>query len=112
MILKVGSKSVDFFNDISITLDYNSVCSTFKFSFYFNPENESHKAVCKPLSYADVTIEHKGELLITGTLLNVEFNDSAKKELCTITGYAKTGVLEDCEGIRLINHRLQLSDCG
>lgn len=97
MILKVGSKSVDFFNDISVTLDYNSVASTFSFSFYFNPENEAHKVICKPLSYASVTIEHNGELLITGTLLNIEFNDSANKELCTLSGYSKTGVLEDCE---------------
>lgn len=97
MILKVGNNSVDFFNDINVTLEYNTVASTFSFTFYFNPINPKHKAICKPLSYANVTVEHDGETLITGTLLNVEFNDSAVKELCTISGYSNTGVFEDCE---------------
>jgi prophage tail gpP-like protein len=97
MILKIGNRKLDTYNDVSVGLQYDSVASVFSFSFYFDPANADHRAMFKPGNYADVTIEHEGELLITGTLLSPVFQSGPEQQLMTISGYSKTGVLEDCE---------------
>jgi len=97
MILKIGNKNVDYFNEFSFTLKYDSVASTFGFNFYFNPENAEHKALFKPGSYQVVTLEHNGELLLTGRILSHQFPREATKQLASLAGYSLPGVLEDCD---------------
>jgi prophage tail gpP-like protein len=97
VILKIGNKKFDHYNEVSVLLNYDSVASSFSFSVYFDPDNAEHKAIFKPGSYQAVTIEHDGETLITGTLLVPEFNDGPVVEPLVLSGYSKTGVLEDCE---------------
>lgn len=96
MILKIGNTRIERFNDMIVTLRYDSVASTFSFKLYFDPEDPDHRAAFKPATFKDVTIEHNGQLLLTGILLGYEFEDKAEPELITVYGYSKTGVLEDC----------------
>lgn len=96
MILKVAGKKVDFFEGVNVTLKYDGIASTFGFAFPFDPENPDHKEICRPLAYHDCTVEYNGETLITGTILSPKFTDSATPGMVAITGYSKTGVLEDC----------------
>lgn len=97
MILRVNNKKYNFFESVNVTLRYDSVASTFSFDAYFNPENEDHKALFRPLSFHKAVIEFNGEKLITGTILNHGLISTAKDELKSISGYSLTGVLEDCE---------------
>jgi len=97
MILKIGTRKLDLYNDVAISLQYDSVASSYQFRFYFDPENADHKAMFTPGSYAPVTIEHNGELLITGVLLEQTFKSGPVRELMSVSGYSKTGVLQDCE---------------
>jgi prophage tail gpP-like protein len=97
MILKIGNKKVDFFNAFSLTLRFDAVASTFAFNFYFNPNNPEHKALFRPCSYQQCTLEHNGELLLTGTILSHAFPRSGTKELSSIGGYSLPGVLEDSD---------------
>lgn len=97
MTLKINNKKFDFFNSFSLQLRYNSVGSAFSFVAYFNPDNTEHKQLLKPLRYARCIVEHEGETLITGTLLNNSFKSAPVKQLVSISGYSVTGVLEDCE---------------
>lgn len=97
MILKIGQRKLDLYNGVTVALQYDSVASGFSFDFYFEPENADHRAMFKPGAYHPVTIEHEGELLLTGTLLSPTFRSSAVRELMSVIGYSKTGVLEDCE---------------
>ncbi|MFA6057290.1 MAG: hypothetical protein WC756_03760 [Taibaiella sp.] len=97
MILKIGTRKIDLYNQVSVTLNYDSVASTFAFSLFFDPNNEEHKRIFKPLQYLPATIEHNGQTLITGTMLSGGFSDGSEKSLVTVSGYSKTGVLEDCE---------------
>jgi prophage tail gpP-like protein len=106
MILKIDGKQYDFFNEVNVSLKYDSIASTFSFLFWFDPENIEHKRLVEPLKYKPVTIEHNGELLITGVLLSNSFNSSSKPSLVAIGGYSKAGVLEDCE-IPTSNYPLQ-----
>ena len=96
MELKIGGQKIQHFNHVAVSLRYDSVASVFSFNFYFDPSNADHKAMFKPGMYPDVTIEHAGELLITGTLLSYSFSSSPVRQLLSISGYSKPGVLEDC----------------
>ncbi len=97
MILKVGNKELKTYNDFNMQLNYEGVASAFSFVFYFDPNNPEHRAMFKPGSYSPVTVEHNGELLLTGNLLVHEFKSGATKQLIRVSGYCKTGVLDDCE---------------
>jgi prophage tail gpP-like protein len=101
MILKINdrirNRKVEFFNSFNISLRYDSIASTFSFNFLFNPENKEHKEMACLSHYHLATLEHNGELLLTGYILSQVFNNSSKKEMCGFAGYSLPGVLEDCE---------------
>lgn len=97
MILKIKGKRVEYFSKFSLTLRYDSVASAFSFTFAFNPDNQDHRDLFKPLTYPQVTLEHNDELLITGTILSHTFQRTAKAQLAAFAGYSTPGVLEDCD---------------
>lgn len=97
MTIKIAGVTFDKYNQAFVNLIYDSIASTFSFLLYFDPNNEGHRKALLPGLYPDVTIEHNGQLLLTGTLLLYRFQSSAVKSLVHIEGYTKTGVLEDCQ---------------
>jgi prophage tail gpP-like protein len=101
MNLKIDDRKnnvdIEFFNDISLTLQYDAVASAFSFSFYFNPENEAHKVFAAVGRYQLVRLYHNGELLITGFIISQSFSSSAQGQLVHFSGYSVPGVLEDCQ---------------
>src|ERR1700761_3134023 len=97
MILKIGQKQVQQYNEVSISLHYDAVASTFGYDMYFDPANADHREYFRPCAYQDVTVDHEGQRVITGTALNIPFKSSPVKEMTKIGGSSKTGVLEDCE---------------
>jgi prophage tail gpP-like protein len=101
MNLKIDNRKnnvdIEFFNDISLTLKYDAVASSFAFSFYFNPENEAHKVFAAVGQYQLARVYHNGELLITGFILSQSFSSSAQRQLVQFGGYSVPGVLEDCQ---------------
>lgn len=97
MILKIGQTKIDFFNRFALDLKYNSIASSFSFDFYFDPELAAHRTLFRPGSYQTCTVEHEGELLITGRILHHSFTDQSEKQMASISGYSLPGVLQDCE---------------
>lgn len=96
MKLKINGTFVSFFTDLNISLKLDSIASTFSFKVRFNPENDEHKELFKPLQYHDVEIfNSKDKLIFTGTILNHQFTSTEEKNLLTISGYSKSGLLED-----------------
>ena len=96
MILKIGSKRIKRFDAVNIELRYDSVASTFAFSYYFDPNDSELPELSDLGAYKTVTIEDdKGNLLLTGTVLNHGFIDESAKGLTSISGYSLPGVLED-----------------
>jgi prophage tail gpP-like protein len=102
MILKIGTQQITDFNEVNVELKYDSVASTFSFQYRYDGTDPLLKLLNTPASYADCTIEYvnpetgEKELLITGTVLNHGFDDTPAAGLNGISGYSKTGVLEDC----------------
>ena len=96
MQLKVSGRTIDKYNNVSVSLKYDAVGSTFAFKLYFDPGNANDKRAYQPGGFNLVEVIHNNELLITGVLLSQGFESSSTKQLTTIAGYSKTGVLEDC----------------
>jgi len=97
MKLKINGNILDKYSNLIVSLIYASACSVFSFDLYFDPWNKLHREIMLPGAYNEaVIISDSGEVLITGILLSVSFKDSAKRSLVSISGYSKTGVLQDC----------------
>lgn len=97
MKLKIAGETFDFFNNVSVNLAFDSVGSTFSFNAVFDHTNQAHVNLFRPFTYRQVEIlSNNGDLLITGTMLNNTFTASAKPTLANISGYSRSGVLEDC----------------
>lgn len=88
---------MDFFNNVSLNLKYDSVASPFGFSFYFDPNNPEHKDLMCIGHYHTCTVEHNDELLISGIILSQTFPSKPVREMVSLGGYSLPGVLEDCQ---------------
>lgn len=91
------NRKVKYFNKFTMNLVYNSIGSTFAFQSYFDPNNQEHVELYAPSHFHECTLEHNGELLLTGTILSQGFGQSNKKQMVGMSGYSRPGVLEDCE---------------
>lgn len=100
MVLKINdrfrNRTVKFFNNFTLNLTHNSVSSTFSLDFLFDPENPEHKELACIAHYHECTLEFNGELVVSGYILSQNFKHSQVKEMVSIGGYSKTGVLDDC----------------
>jgi len=96
MKLKINNKDFLFFNNFAIGLSLDTVASTFSFSVRFDPDNESHKVLFKPLSYNQVKLyTDDNKLLLTGVLVNHNFTSTGQPQLVKVSGYSLGGILED-----------------
>lgn len=92
----VDKKNVQHFTAGSINLKLDSIASTFEFAARFSAQNKEHQELFKPLQYKDVEIYNsKDKLIFTGTILNHRFKSNSGRELVIISGYSKSGILED-----------------
>lgn len=100
--LRTGNKKLYKFSNIDINLLLDTVASTFKFETYMDIENKSNIELFKPFSYKPASVYYidqntgESQKLITGIILNQGLSVSKKPKLTAISGYSKTGVLEDC----------------
>lgn len=97
MRVKINGQYYLFFNELNIDLKLDSIASTFSFNARFNPNNENHKKLFKPLLYSKVEIYNDNDdLIFTGTIINHSFTSDSKNNLVAVSGYSLPGVLEDC----------------
>jgi prophage tail gpP-like protein len=92
-----GSINVEFFDNVNVSLRYDSVASTFSFSFYYNPENPQHRILAQAGNYNLARLYHNGELLLTGFIISQNYSSSPQKQLISFGGYSVPGVLEDSQ---------------
>lgn len=96
MRIVIDGNEINYFNAGSITLKLDSIASTFQFSTYFDPQKEEYQKILKPLQYKTVEIYNSNDKLIfTGTILNHRFKSDKSRNLVIISGYSKSGILED-----------------
>lgn len=94
---RLGVVDVDFFTGINVSLKFDSLASTFSLNFLFNEQNRQHAELACVSHFHEAILEHEGQKLINGFILDENFKESAKDQLVQFAGYSKPGVLEDCE---------------
>lgn len=96
MKIKINNKIFFFFNNFSVNQNLDSVASSFSFIAKFNPDNNDHRILFKPLSFPKIEIfKDDDTLLLTGLIVNHDFNSEKSPELVKLSGYSLGGVLED-----------------
>lgn len=94
---RIKNRRVRFFDKFSVSMRYDSVASTFRFDFLFNPDDPEQKDLACVSHYHICYLEHNGERILTGYFLNQDFIDAPEPELTSIEGYSLPGVLEDVQ---------------
>ena len=94
---RLRNRKVDFFNEFTFNLSYDSIASQFGFSYYFDPLNVEHKELACVTHFHEVVIKHNDKQFLKGVITNQSFKQSSKKELAHFSGYSLPGVLEDCQ---------------
>lgn len=96
MRITVNGRDIVFFTRLTVSRNLDSIASLFSFEARFNPENDDHKEIFKPLQYHDVKIYNsQDKLILTGTILNHSFRSDSGFNLVSVSGYSKSGILED-----------------
>lgn len=96
MKIKINNTTFFFFNNFSVKLTLGAVASSFSFVARFNPDNLNHRMLFKPLSYPKIEIfTDEDVLLLTGIIINHDFNSDKNPQLVKVSGYSNGGILED-----------------
>jgi prophage tail gpP-like protein len=97
MKIKINNEFYAHFNDFSLSSSLDSVASSFAFTARFDPKNEQHKHLFRPLSFHKVEFfNDRGDLFFTGTIISSKFNSKESPDLVSLSGYSLPGILEDC----------------
>ena len=105
MIVKIGGVVISNFITNELTFSYDSVADVFSFTFPFFEywevsDRNKIRDYFKPLAYKSVQVyDDNRRLLLTGTILNHKFKDTANGTELSISGYSATGVLDDCPNV-------------
>ncbi len=94
---RIRNRKLVFFQGFEICMKYDSIGSTFRFDFFFDPNNNEHKELACVGHFHIVYLYEGTELLMTGYVLSQVFNDYPETKLVSIAGYSLPGVLQDCE---------------
>src|SRR5690554_2817666 len=73
----------------NLSLPYNTIASSFSFSGL-----DDYSPI--PLEYPEVKIYNDDDLLLTGYIVNQKYTASERPHLISVSGYSKSGILEDC----------------
>lgn len=103
---RIRVREMRFFNEFKMSLIYDSMASSFSFNFYFDPNNKDHAELACVSHIHECSMKYDGELVLTGYMLSQGFVSAPERQLASIGGYSKPGVLEDCD-IPTSNYPLQ-----
>lgn len=97
MQLKIGNRVIEKYNNVTVSLRYDSVASVYSILVYFSPGDAQDRQTYIPGNFLPATLSYNGEVLISGVAISTKFSDSSKKNLTPISGYSKSGTIEDCQ---------------
>lgn len=97
--VKISAKA---FDNVAISLRFDSVASTFKFDMNFDPLDPDHAELMCPTHMHECVVKYTYENgavqnLISGFILSQGFANSNKPELSSVGGYSRPGLLQDCD---------------
>lgn len=86
--LKIDNKIFSYFSTVNVSLKLNTIASTFTFSGF--------DRFFDILSYQKCKVLFGNETILTGVALNPANSFKKEPTLLSVSGYSKTGILEDC----------------
>lgn len=96
MIVKINNRIFEHFSEIVITTMLDSFASSISIKTRFNPDNEFHREIFRPLAFNDIELfDNENNLKFKGVIINNSFSSSSTRELQELSGYSLGGVLED-----------------
>lgn len=96
MIVKINGRLFEHFNEVGMSTSLDSMASTFYIKARFNPDNEFHREVFRPLAFNSVEFfDNDQKLLFTGVTLNSSLSSTKSRALQELSGYSKSGILEN-----------------
>jgi len=96
MKIKIEKKFFNHFSNLSVKFNLDTFASVFSFEARFDPLNVEHQKIFRPLTYPKIEIfSDDTDLLLTGNIVNNGFFSSKTPQLVSISGYTKSGILED-----------------
>lgn len=93
--ITINNREYKFFSGLSVTLNYTGFVSSFSFNAPFDPEDDQHRIIFKPLGYQEVKIFFNDKLVLTGPIVSYGMTDEANPTNSTFTGYSKSGILQE-----------------
>jgi len=94
--LKFGGEKFDSWSSIQIIEKMDSV-ATFGFESPFDFNNQNFRNRFKPFQYQDVDVAFDNESIFKGTAVSIMPNEGVNSSTISVNGYAKAGVLGDCQ---------------
>lgn len=93
--VRITGKEFTNINNFRLGLNFDAIASTFSFDALFDPDNEQHRVIFRPLSYRKCEVFANGELILTGTIINHKFTTATTSTLVGVSGYSVSGVFEN-----------------
>ncbi len=94
--LFIDGKVFKYFDDVTISMSFDSIADTFSLSVPFDSKNTSFKKLMRPFSYKEVAIYIGGEKQLQGNIVSIKTSSDPSSRKLQIDGYSKTGILNDC----------------
>lgn len=94
---RINIRTIQFFNNFTLDLKYDSIASAFAFSFYFDPNDPAQAELACVSHFHEAQVYYNDQLLINGYILSETFTSAPQKELVSFTGYSLPGALGDCQ---------------
>lgn len=92
--IEIDGREFRFWTSLSLSLIFDEYSSV-AFTAPFEPENATFRETFRPFSYKEVRVLLAGELLFTGTMIDVAPQGDASSRVVAVSAYSKVGVLED-----------------
>lgn len=83
------------FNKFTLGLTFDSIADTFGFAWLFDEKNYDHKELLCLSHFHPIEVYYNGEKIITGNLINNEFEHNPDPSMIQIGGYSRPGILSN-----------------
>jgi prophage tail gpP-like protein len=84
-----------FWTNVELAFNFDTIADTFTLSTPWTPDNFDFRELFNPYKYKEITIYVGGFKVLTGNIVNIRTNNTAKSRVITIDGYSKPGILND-----------------
>ena len=96
MKIIVAGVEITKWQNLSLSVIFDSIKSTFSVDIHWNPFDKTMRLVMLPGGYNQVTVvSDNGQVVFTGVFINPSFKSNSTANLVNLSGYSLTGILDD-----------------